>query len=112
MLLLISNVIKTGVSKGGISMTHYLVIHDWAQGIHGDTLDIKGIAHSLEEAKQIFKEHVAESKEVAKEGSYIIYDDNDVIFDAGAENYYLNKHEKLYILMVHLIQVGGLNHEL
>ena len=82
-------------------MTHYLVIHDWAcSDIYDNGVDIIGIAHSLEEAKKLFNEKVLAEKEVAVENNWEIYDDNDCMFDAGEDGYYVSAHTKLYIQMV------------
>ena len=83
-------------------MVHYIVIHDWARegSLIDCGVDIIGVAHSLEEAKNIFAEVVIDEKEVAMEGGYEIYEDNDTMFDAGENGYYAVNHTRLYIQMI------------
>lgn len=82
-------------------MTHYIVIHDWACS---DTFDrevnIIGVAHSFEEAKSLFDNAVIAEKECAVENGWEVYEDNEAMFDAGEDGYYVSNHTKLYIQMV------------
>ena len=80
-------------------MKHYVVLCDWA--ISNDTIangvDITGVAHSLEEAKEIFAKAVVDEKKYAEEHGWEIYEDSDVCFDAGEEGYYAAEHARFYI---------------
>lgn len=83
-------------------MEHYVVINEWAcSGLTEDCgVNIVGVTHSLEEAKNLFNSVVIIEKELAVENEYEIYEDEDTIFDAGEEGYYVSNHTKLYIQMV------------
>lgn len=77
-------------------MKHYVVFLEWAsEGDNGS--NILGVAHSLEEAKQIFNETVEEEKQLAEESGWEIYEDTDVEFDTGEDGYYCTNHSRLYI---------------
>lgn len=75
-------------------MKHYVVLCDWA--ITGNFTDsgvnITGIAHSLDEAKEIFAKAVVDEKKYAEEHGWKIYEDSDVEFDAGEDGYYEAEH--------------------
>lgn len=83
-------------------MGHYVVINEWAcSGFMEDCgVNIVGVAHSLEEAKSLFNSVVTIEKDLAVENDYEIYEDEDTIFDAGEEGYYVSNHTKLYIQKV------------
>ena len=80
-------------------MKHFVIVRDWASEYENGTT-ILGIAHSIEEAKEIFNEYLAEEKEYAEEHGFTIYDDCETVFDAGEEGYYAGHHTNLYIQMV------------
>ena len=80
-------------------MKHFLIINEWASE-NESYFDIIAIAHSLEEAKEIFATKLEDEKEYAKEQEYEVFEESDVIFDAGEPDYYLGRHTKLYIQMV------------
>ena len=82
-------------------MEHYIVIHDYARSdLYDNGVDIVGVTHSMEEAKNIFNAYVLAEKEAAVENQYEVYEDEDTIFDAGEDGYYVSNHTKLYIQMV------------
>lgn len=82
-------------------MNHYIVIHDWASpDIFDHGVYIVGVAHSLEEAKNLFNEKVIAEKEMAAENGWEVYEDNEAMFDAGEDGYYISNHTKLYIQMI------------
>ena len=60
-------------------------------------VNITGVAHSLEEAKEIFAKAVVDEKAYAKEHNWHIYEDSDVCFDAGEEGFYNAEHTRFYI---------------
>lgn len=81
-------------------MEHYVVVCDWAAVHHGcsdNGLEFSGIAHSLDEAKEIFAKAVVGEKNYAKEHNWTIYEDSEVEFDAGEEGYYSAEHVHFYI---------------
>ena len=80
-------------------MKHYVIVNDWANEYESGT-NILGVVHSLEEAKKIFNESLADEKQYAKEHGFTIYDDCETAFDAGEEGYYVNNHTNLYIQMI------------
>ena len=80
-------------------MTHYVVMCDWAiSGSFIDSgVDITGIAHSLDEAKEIFAKAVIDEKKYAEEHNFTIYEDSEVEFDAGEEGNYIEEHAHFFI---------------
>ena len=83
-------------------MKHYVIVHDWASEYESGTT-ILGVAHSMEEAKEIFNANLADERQYAEEYDYTIYDDCETVFDAGKEGYYVADHTNLYIQMVNNI---------
>ena len=80
-------------------MKHYVVVNDWANEYENGTT-VLGVAHSLEEAKEIFNEFVEAEKMYAENHGFEIYDDCETVFDAGEDGYYITNHTNLYIQMV------------
>lgn len=80
-------------------MKHYVIVNDWANE-YENGITILGVTHSLEEAKEIFNENIADERQYAEEHGFKIYDDCETVFDAGKEWYYKNDHTMLYIQMV------------
>lgn len=79
-------------------MKHYVVLCDWAidhMGEHG--VNITGVAHTLEEAKEIFAKAVVDEKQYAKDNNWTIFENTDVCFDAGQEGFYAAEHAFFYI---------------
>lgn len=79
---------------------HYVVMCDWSATIDGminGNVDIAGIAHSLEEAKEILAKVSIDEKQYAQENQWIVYEDSDVEFDAGEIDYYAAEHVHFYI---------------
>ena len=77
-------------------MKHFVVVQNWASGYDSDS-DVAGVAHTLEKAKEIFAGIAKTEKKFAKDSGYTIYEDSDVLFDAGKEGYYIEDHTKVYI---------------
>lgn len=77
-------------------MKHYVILCDWAAN-DTEGVDITGVAHSLEEAKEIFAKAVVGEKKYAEENGWEIFTDIDVEFDAGEEGYYAAEHARFYI---------------
>lgn len=80
-------------------MNHYVVVNEWVSD-NKAFADIIGVAHSLDEAKEIFNKRIEEERAYAEENEYTIFEENDVYFDAGEDGYYFSHHTKLYIQMV------------
>ena len=79
-------------------MKHYVVLCDWAVDHLGEQgVNITGVAHSLEEAKEIFANAVGDEKKYATENNWTIYEDSDVCFDAGEDGSYAVEHVHFYI---------------
>ena len=79
-------------------MKHYVVLCDWAVDHLCDSgVNITGVAHSLEEAKEIFAKAIVDEKKYAKENNWTIYEDTDMCFDAGEDGYYASEHTHFYI---------------
>lgn len=49
-------------------MKHYVIVNDWANEYESGT-NVLGVVHSLEEAKKIFNESLADEKQYAEERS-------------------------------------------
>lgn len=77
-------------------MKHYVVVLDWATD-EGESVQILGVAHTIEEAKEIFNQHLAEQKEFAEENGYDIDIDTETRFDSGVMGYWRIEHTTLYI---------------
>ena len=78
---------------------HYVIVNDWANEYETGTT-LLGVAHSLEEAKEIFNERLEDEKQYAAEHGFTIYNDCETVFDAGEEGYYASNHTHLYIQWV------------
>ena len=75
---------------------HYVIVLDWATEDDSD-VQILGVANTLDDAKEIFEEHLAEEKKIAEENGYEIDTENGAIFDAGIMGYWRDNHITLYI---------------
>ena len=80
-------------------MKHFVIINDWANEYESG-VSILGVVHSMEEAKEIFKQNYMDEKNYAEEHNFTIYEDCDVDFDAGEDGYYVSNHTHLFIKMV------------
>ena len=80
-------------------MQHDVIVHDWASDSESG-VTILGVAHSLEDAQEIFNAALEDEKQYAEENDFTIYDDCETVFDAGEEGFYNNNHTNLYIQMV------------
>lgn len=80
-------------------MKHYVIVHNWANEYDSGST-ILGVTHSMEEAKKIFNEKLAEEKEYAEENNFVIFDNWDTVFDAGEYGDYNSNHTYLFIEMV------------
>ena len=77
-------------------MKHYVILCDWAMR-DADGVSITAVAHSLEEAKEIFAQAVVDEKKYAEENGWMIYEDSDICFDAGEDGFYAAEHAHFYI---------------
>ena len=80
-------------------MKHYIILNDCANEYECGT-NVLGVAHSMEEAKEIFNEYVEEERRYAEEHNFEILDDCETVFDAGEDGYYVSNHTNLYIQLV------------
>lgn len=79
-------------------MKHYVILFDWAVDNTCESgIEVVAVAHTLEEAKAIFAERIADEKKYAKENGYEIFADTDSDFDAGESGYYAAEHAHFYI---------------
>lgn len=76
--------------------SHYVIVLDWAEN-DAEGVDIIAVKHTLEEAKAVFNEILAEEKTYAIEHGYETYYETDTSFDAGESGYYASCHTALYI---------------
>lgn len=77
-------------------MKHYVVVLDWATE-DDSAVDILGVKHTIDEAKEIFNLYLAEERLLAEENGYTIDEDNAMMFDAGEMGYWRDNHITLYI---------------
>lgn len=87
-------------SKGSGFMKHYVVIHSWANEEEADGLTVIGVAHSYDDAKEVFDKAVLSEKIYAEENDFEVYEDSDNVFDAGEEGYHSINHTKVVIMEV------------
>lgn len=80
-------------------MKHFVVMCDWAisSSFIDCGVDVTGVAHSLEEAKEIFAKAVVDEKKYAEDNGWTIYEDSDAEFDAGEEGNYTEEHAHFFI---------------
>ena len=77
-------------------MKHFVIVLEWAAEYECGS-NVFAVTHSLEDAKKILREFVAEEREYALEHEWIIYDDLPTVFEAGQEGSYITNHTNLYI---------------
>ena len=80
-------------------MKHYVIINDWATNFESGST-VLGVAHTMEEAREIFNQSYNEEKQYAEDHDWEVYDDCETVFDAGEDGYYVSNHTHLYIQMV------------
>ena len=76
--------------------SHYVVVLDWADRF-GRGVDILGVTHTYEEAKEIYDKHLVDEKECAKENDYTVETEDATTFDAGIFGEWDLNHITLYI---------------
>lgn len=82
-------------------MKHYVILCDWAMdNIDAGGVEITAVAHSFEEAKEIFAQKVTDEKKYADDNGWKIYIDTDDEFDAGEDGFYASEHTHFYIQVV------------
>ena len=77
-------------------MEHYVVVIDWTSECDNGC-NVLGVTHSLEKAKEIFKDAVETERDLAENNGWTIYEDCDVEFDAGEDGCYVNNHSRVFI---------------
>ena len=75
---------------------HYVVVLDWAVEDE-EAVAILGVTHTLEEAKKIFNENLPEQKGYTEQYGYEVYEDTDVMYEAGLSGEWRTEHTSLYI---------------
>lgn len=80
-------------------MKHYVVVLVWASEGENDS-NILCVAHSFEEAKKVFDDTIDEERQIAEDNNWVIYENNDTVFEAGEDGHYCENHSKLYIMEV------------
>lgn len=80
-------------------MKHFVIINEWASECERGT-SIVGVTHSLEEAKEVFNQSLADERQYAKDEGFIVYNDCETVFNAGEDGNYTANHTYLYIQTV------------
>lgn len=75
---------------------HYVVVLDWASN-DAEDVAILGVAHTLDDARAIFAEHISEERELAENNGWNIETDTNDVFEAYEDGYYAASHTRLYI---------------
>ena len=76
--------------------SHYVVVLDWA--LENDSeVEIRGVAHTLDDAEIIFDRLVKGEKRLAAENKYTIEEDTKHVFSAGIMGSWRDNHIELYI---------------
>ena len=83
-------------------MTHYVVLFDYALTDYGNSVtyngvEVTGVVHSLEEAKEILANASVGEREYATEHEWTICIDTDSEFVACEKDNYDNEHAHFYI---------------
>ena len=76
--------------------SHYVIVLDQASQDAADTA-ILGVAHTLDDARAIFAEYIAEEKEAAINNEWYIETDTNDVFEAYENGAYVANHTRLYI---------------
>jgi hypothetical protein len=76
--------------------SHYVIVLDWATEDDA-SIDIVGVFHTLDDAKEKFEKYVIEEKQLARDNGYVINEENGVMFDAGIMGCWRDNHTTLYI---------------
>lgn len=77
-------------------MKHYVVVLNWAADYDTGS-NVLAVTHTIDEAKEILNETREEEKDLAENNGWKIYEDSDLVFDAGEDGYYSGNYTKLYI---------------
>lgn len=76
--------------------SHYVIVLDWATEDDSD-VQIVGVFHTLDDAKEKFEKYVIEEKQLVRDNGYVISEDNGMVLDAGIMGYWRDNHITLYI---------------
>lgn len=77
-------------------MGHFVVVLEIVTD-DASVINILGVKHTLEEAKEIFAQEIDNTREFATDFDWEIGTDNDTEFSAFQDGYYLQSHINLYI---------------
>lgn len=81
-------------------MTHYVVLCDWAVNFDNGyqrECHVTGVAHSLEEAKEILAKASFDEKIYARQQNWDMQEDSDMCFYAKEKSDYDVEHVYFYI---------------
>ena len=77
---------------------HYVIVHEWASEENcAYGVQIIGVEHDIDTAKDVFNQHVVKEREYADNNGDTVYEDSETCFDAGQDGSYNVEHSKLYI---------------
>lgn len=79
--------------------THYVITLDWARDFETG-LSIVAVEHSLQKAKEVFAKEVKRERSIAEDNGWMIYEDDDQMFDAGEEGSHIQDHTTVYLTPV------------
>ena len=77
-------------------MKHFVIINEWTQDFENG-VTVLGVTHDCEKAKIIFNNAVDKERKIADENSWEIFEDEDMLFDAGESGCYINNHTTVLI---------------
>ena len=77
-------------------MEHYVVILDWSTESECD-VDIIGVAHSMEEAKELFKQQLVTEKEITEREGWDTFEETEDFYEAYEYGSYNDGHSRLWI---------------
>ena len=77
-------------------MKHYVVVLAWSAN-DAEGVNVLGVTHSMDKAKQIFNETIEEERELAANNGWTIYEHTETMFDAGEDGWYNNNHSRVYV---------------
>lgn len=80
-------------------MEHYAIVLDWSTENECET-EIIDIAHSMEEAKEIFKRQLVHEKAFAEREGWHVFEDSEGLYEAFNYESYEDGHTKLWIAEV------------
>ena len=80
-------------------MEHYAIVLDWSTENECET-EIIDIAHSMEEAKEVFQRQLVHEKKLAEKEGWHVFEDSEGLYEAFNYGNYEDGHTKLWIARV------------